>query len=30
VVEGKVDVDHLFTPRWKLDQADDAYRLFDT
>ena len=30
VVERKVDVERLFTHRWKLDQADEAYRLFDT
>jgi threonine dehydrogenase-like Zn-dependent dehydrogenase len=28
-VERKVDVDRLFTHRWKLDQADEAYKLFD-
>ena len=28
-VERKVDVDKLFTHRWKLDQADEAYKLFD-
>ena len=30
VVERKVDVEKLFTHRWKLDQAEGAYRLFDT
>ena len=25
----KIAIDHLFTHRWKLDQADEAYRLFD-
>jgi threonine dehydrogenase-like Zn-dependent dehydrogenase len=29
VVDQKIDVDHLFTHRWTLDQADEAYRLFD-
>ncbi len=29
-VERKVDVDRLFTHQWKLDQAEEAYRLFDT
>jgi threonine dehydrogenase-like Zn-dependent dehydrogenase len=29
-VERKVDVDRLFTHRWRLDQAEEAYRLFDT
>ena len=26
----KIDVDRLFTHHWKLDQAEEAYRLFDT
>jgi len=30
VADRKIDVDHLFTHRWKLDQAEEAYRLFDT
>lgn len=30
VADRKVDVDHLFTHRWKLEQAEEAYRLFDT
>lgn len=25
----KLDVDKLFTHRWSLDQADEAYKLFD-
>jgi len=25
-----VDVERLFTHRWKLEQAEEAYRLFDT
>ena len=29
VVERKVDVDALFTDRWSLDQADEAYRAFN-
>jgi threonine dehydrogenase-like Zn-dependent dehydrogenase len=29
VVDHKIDVDHLFTHRWRLDQAEEAYRLFD-
>jgi threonine dehydrogenase-like Zn-dependent dehydrogenase len=29
VADKKVDVDHLFTERWKLEQADAAYDLFD-
>ena len=28
-IERNVDVDRLFTHRWKLDQADEAYKLFD-
>jgi threonine dehydrogenase-like Zn-dependent dehydrogenase len=28
-VERKIDVDALFTHQWKLDQADEAYKLFD-
>jgi len=30
IVDRKVDVDRLFTHNWKLDQAEEAYRLFDT
>jgi len=29
VADRKIGVDHLFTHRWRLDQADEAYRLFD-
>jgi threonine dehydrogenase-like Zn-dependent dehydrogenase len=29
VVDRKIDVDHLFTHTWKLEQAVEAYRLFD-
>ncbi len=29
VLDRKIDVDKLFTHRWKLDQAEEAYRLFD-
>jgi L-iditol 2-dehydrogenase len=25
-----VDVEKLFTHRWKLEQAEEAYQLFDT
>lgn len=28
-VSRRLDLDRLFTHRWRLDQADDAYRLFD-
>ena len=30
VADRKVDVDKLFTHRWMLDQAEEAYKLFDT
>ena len=30
VVQRGLDVDRLFTHRWRLDQAEAAYRLFDT
>src|SRR5258706_31360 len=29
VADRKVDVEKLFTHRWKLEQAEEAYRLFD-
>jgi threonine dehydrogenase-like Zn-dependent dehydrogenase len=29
VADRKLAVDHLFTHRWKLDEADAAYRVFD-
>jgi threonine dehydrogenase-like Zn-dependent dehydrogenase len=29
VADNEIAVDHLFTNRWRLDQADEAYRLFD-
>ena len=29
IADRKIDVDHLFTHRWQLDQADEAYRVFD-
>jgi threonine dehydrogenase-like Zn-dependent dehydrogenase len=29
VVDRGIDVEHLFTHRWQLAQADEAYRLFD-
>ena len=29
VADRKIDVDHLFTHRWRLDQAEEAYRMFD-
>jgi threonine dehydrogenase-like Zn-dependent dehydrogenase len=30
VADRKIPVDTLFTHRWRLEQAEDAYRLFDT
>jgi threonine dehydrogenase-like Zn-dependent dehydrogenase len=30
VADRGIDVERLFTQRWSLDQADEAYRLFDT
>jgi threonine dehydrogenase-like Zn-dependent dehydrogenase len=29
VADKKIDVDKLFTHRWRLDQAEEAYKLFD-
>ena len=29
IADRKIDVEHLFTHRWQLPQADEAYRLFD-
>jgi 2-desacetyl-2-hydroxyethyl bacteriochlorophyllide A dehydrogenase len=30
IADRKIDVDALFTHRWRLDQAQEAYKLFDT
>jgi 2-desacetyl-2-hydroxyethyl bacteriochlorophyllide A dehydrogenase len=30
VADRKIDVEKLFTHRWKLEQAEEAYKLFDT
>jgi threonine dehydrogenase-like Zn-dependent dehydrogenase len=30
IADRGIDVDHLFTHQWRLDQADEAYRLFDS
>ena len=30
ITERKIPVDELFTHRWRLDQAEPAYRIFDT
>jgi threonine dehydrogenase-like Zn-dependent dehydrogenase len=30
VVARNIDLDRLFTHRWRLDQAEEAYRVFDT
>ena len=29
VADRGIDLDRLFTHRWTLDQAEEAYRLFD-
>jgi threonine dehydrogenase-like Zn-dependent dehydrogenase len=29
VAERKIDIDAIFTHRWHLDQAEEAYRLAD-
>jgi threonine dehydrogenase-like Zn-dependent dehydrogenase len=29
IADREIDVDRLFTHRWSLDQADEAYRIFD-
>jgi threonine dehydrogenase-like Zn-dependent dehydrogenase len=29
VADRKIDVEHLFTDRWQLPQAEEAYRVFD-
>jgi len=29
IADRAIDVDRLFTHRWKLEQAEEAYRLFD-
>jgi threonine dehydrogenase-like Zn-dependent dehydrogenase len=30
VADNKIDLDAIFSHRWKLDHADEAYRVFDT
>jgi threonine dehydrogenase-like Zn-dependent dehydrogenase len=30
IADRGIDVEKLFTHRWRLDQADEAYKLFDT
>ncbi len=30
VVDNRIDLEAIFSHRWQLDQADEAYRLFDT
>jgi threonine dehydrogenase-like Zn-dependent dehydrogenase len=30
IADRGIHVDHLFTHHWRLDQADEAYRLFDS
>jgi threonine dehydrogenase-like Zn-dependent dehydrogenase len=30
IADRKIPLERIFTHRWKLEQADEAYRLFDT
>ena len=30
IAENKIDLERIFTNRWRLEQADEAYRSFDT
>jgi threonine dehydrogenase-like Zn-dependent dehydrogenase len=30
IADRKLDIDRLFTERWALDEAEEAYRRFDT
>jgi threonine dehydrogenase-like Zn-dependent dehydrogenase len=30
IADRGIDVDRLFTDRWKLEQAEQAYKVFDT
>jgi L-iditol 2-dehydrogenase len=30
VAENRIDLEKIFSHRWKLEQADEAYRVFDT
>src|SRR3989454_8044178 len=30
VADTRIDLEKIFSHRWKLDQADEAYRVFDT
>ena len=30
VVDNKIELEKIFSHRWKLDQAGEAYRVFDT
>jgi threonine dehydrogenase-like Zn-dependent dehydrogenase len=30
VADNRIDLEEIFSHRWKLDQADEAYRVFDT
>jgi threonine dehydrogenase-like Zn-dependent dehydrogenase len=30
VADNRIDLDRIFTHRWRLEQADEAYRVFDT
>jgi len=30
VADNRIDLEKIFSHRWKLDQVDEAYRVFDT
>lgn len=30
IADRGTDVDHLFTHQWRLEEAEEAYRLFDS
>jgi len=30
IVDNRIALERIFTHRWKLEQADEAYRTFDT
>jgi len=30
IADSKIDLERIFTNRWRIEQADEAYRSFDT
>ena len=30
IADNEIDLERIFSHRWKLEQADEAYRVFDT